>query len=393
LTDVQNDERELAAIRRLFPITQRFAYLRNGSVAPLSLPVVAAMHECISILQNSSGADQFVWHERFHEVRAMAARLIGADPSEIAFVRNTSHGMLIVSNGIPWRDGDNVVSTEGEYPVVVSPFVSLRRIGVETRLAPSHHGRIEVDAIADLIDERTRVVALSFVGYWTGFRHDLAAVGELCRDRGVYLCVDAIQGLGALRLDVRDCHIDFLSVGGHKWLLGPTGTGIFYCRRELIDQLIPALTCSHRTIDGDYFNPPLASDATRFETGVLNLPGLYGLGASLGMILDLGPEWIEGRVRRLTDYLIAGLQTRGYNLVSPVASWEERSGIVTFNHADSEKFDSPAVRERLSEAKVVVSQSGVPTPPFSGSKPRAIKVAPHYYNTEEDIDRLLAVLM
>jgi len=391
-TVVQREHRELAAIRQLFPITERYAYLRNGSLGPLSLRVVAAMNECITDMENNGAANPFEWYERREEVRGFAARLIGAEPAEIAFTRNTSHGLLIVSNGISWRDGDNVISAETEYPANVYPWVSLERLGVETRFAPSHDGRIAVDDIVGLIDERTRLVALSFVEYWTGFRNDLAAISEVCQEKGVYFSVDAIQGLGALRLDVKESHIDFMSAGGHKWLLSPTGTGIFYCRKDLIDELIPALANCHRTVGGDYHKAPLSSDANRFEEGVVNFPGVYGLGESLKTILDVGPDWIEERIRALTDHLIEGLQVRGYNIISPIASWEERSGIVTFNHENREKYDSPDLRKRLSEAKVIVSQSGVPTPPFSGATPPGIKVAPHFYNTEEEIDRLLEAL-
>jgi selenocysteine lyase/cysteine desulfurase len=325
-------------------------------------------------------------------VRGLAACLTGAEPGEIAFVPNTTDGLLIVSTGLSWEAGDNVVTAETEFRGNVYPWLALQRLGVETRFAPSHNGRIAVDDVVDLMDDRTRLVALSFVEVWTGFRNNLAAVGEACRERGIYFSVDGIQGLGALRLDVEESHVDFMSAGGHKWLLSPFGVGVFYCRKGLIDKLIPTLT-GWRSFDlGDYspYEAPQYSDARRFDFqgGNMNLSGIHGLGTSLEMILELGPEWIEGRIRGLTEHLIEGLQERRYSLISPTASWEERSGIVTFRHGEH----SPAgLGQRLRDAGVIVAAS-LPGRPNKLHEPHGIRTSVHFLNTEDEIDRLLDAL-
>ena len=382
-------EMELKAIRDLFPITQKYVYLNHASLGPPSVQVVAAVEAYLSDLKRNgmvTQSDRDVW---LGEVRSLAAGLIGADPAEVAFTCNTSQGILIVANGIDWRDGDNIVTAETEFSANVYPWLCLKRVGVETRLAPSRDGRISVRDITGLVDERTRLVALSFVEYWTGFRNDLTAIGQMCREKGIFFSVDAVQGLGALRLDVNESHVDFLSAAGYKWLLSPTGTGIFYCRRDLIDQLIPVQVSWRSVATGSYpiYEEPLWPDARRFEGGDLNWPGLHGLGRSLRLIHDAGPAWIEDRIRTLTDHLVEGLRVRGYQLISPIRSWQERSAIVTFDHATHSLAD---LHERLREARVIVDSQY--TPGITSQYPPGIRVSPHFYNTVEEIDHLLEAL-
>lgn len=380
---------ELTAIRKLFPVTENYAYFNHASCGPLSRRVVTAMEECATDMEYHGTIHQMGRFERLEEIRGLAARLIGAGPEEVALTVSTSHGLLILANGIPWRDGDNIVTAETEFSANVYPWLYLKRLGVETRFAPSHDERIAVDDIAALIDERTRLVALSFVDYWTGFRNDLTAIGEICRERGIYFSVDAVQGLGGLRLDVNESQIDFLSAAGYKWLLSPHGTGIFFCRRDLIGELIPAMVSWRSVVPGDYppYKEPLWPDARRFEGSCPNWVGLYGLGQSLETILNVGPGWIEERIRALTDHLIEGLQVRGYGIISPIGSWKERSGIVTFDH---EEHDLGDLHERLSEARVIVDSRY--TPGITSPYPSGIRVSPHFYNTVEEIDRLLEAL-
>jgi len=378
------DSLELELIRKQFPVTEEYAYLRYASTGPPSLQTVSAAQQCMADLQRSGMVAKANLYEQVEKVRGLAASLIGAEPAEIAFTSNTTHGLLIVAGSIAWREGDNVVTAETEFRGNVYPWLELRRLGVQTRFAPSHRGRISVEGLEGLIDERTRLVALSWVEVWTGFRNDLQAIGRMCREKGALFCVDAIQGLGALRLDVRDSYVDFMSSGGHKWLLTPLGVGFFYCRKELLGQIIPALV-GWRSYERGHPTPleaPLLPDCRRFEGGNPNLPGILGLGKSLQFFLDVGRSRIEDRVKGLTDHLIQGLLERGYPLVSPAASWSERSGIVTFDH---ERHDSSDLHNRLNDARVVVAKSYLPDSP-------GLRVSPHFFNTEAELDRLLHAL-
>jgi cysteine desulfurase/selenocysteine lyase len=371
----------LKKYRPLFPITEESAYLNHASIAPYSVPVTRAMDDFIAERHQRGGLDFQKWADRLEEVRELAAQLIAADPEEIAFTSNTSHGLNIVASGIDWRGGDNLIGAETEFPANVYPWLNLQRLGVEVRFAPVRDNRILVEDIANLVDERTRLVALSFVEFATGFRNDLRTIGQLCRERGIYFCVDGIQGLGALDLKATQSPIDFLATGGPKWLMGPIGAGFLYCRRALIEKLTPTRVGWWSVVDRDDFfcyDSPLREDARRFEEGSPNFLGIHGLGASLELLLEVGIPQIEERVLGLTDYLIAGLQERGYHIPTPIASPQERSGIVCFNHPHHAIDD---LEQRLSKAKVIISRRG-----------QVIRVSPHFYNDETDIDRLLDAL-
>lgn len=198
-----------AEYRHLFPITKEYAYLNHAAIAPYSVPVTRAMDDFIANRHRRGGLDSQKWEDRLEQVRRLAAQLIAADPEEIVFTTNTSHGLNIVAGGIDWQEGDNLIGAETEFPANVYPWLNLQRLGVEVRLAPARDNRILVKDIAALMDERTRLVALSFVEFATGFRNDLRVIGQLCRERGVYFCVDGIQGLGALDLKVTQCPVVF----------------------------------------------------------------------------------------------------------------------------------------------------------------------------------------
>jgi selenocysteine lyase/cysteine desulfurase len=371
----------LTEYRHLFPVTEEYAYLNHAAVAPYSVPVARAMDDFVVRRHRRGGLDFQEWEDRLDKVRGLVAQLIDAAPEEIAFISNTSHGLNIVASGIDWQEGDNLIGAETEFPANVYPWLNLQRMGVKVRLAPARDNRILIEDIAALMDERTRLVALSFVEFATGFRNDLKAVGQLCREKGIYFCVDGIQGLGALDLKVTQSPVDFLAAGGPKWLMGPIGAGFFYCRQALIEKLIPSRVGWWGVVERDDFfcyDSPLREDARRFEEGSLNFLGIHGLGASLELLLEVGIPQIEEQVLGLTDYLIAGLQERGYNVTTPIASLQERSGIVCFNHPHHALDD---LGQRLSKARVVISERG-----------QVIRVSPHFYNDETDIDQLLSAL-
>ena len=368
----------LTKYRHLFPITEEYAYMNHAAVAPYSVPVAKAMGDFVARRHQRGWLDSQKWSDRLEEVRGLVAQLIDAAPEEIAFTSNTSHSLNIVASDMNWREGDNLIGAETEFPANVYPWLNLQRLRVEIRLAPARDNRILVEDIAALMDERTRLVALSFVEFATGFRNDLRAIGQLCRERGIYLCVDGIQGLGALDLKVTQSPIDFLAAGGPKWLMGPIGVGFLYCRRALIEELIPIRVGWWGVVDRDDFfryDSPLVEDARRFEEGSPNFLGVHGLGASLELLLEVGIPRIEERVLGLTDYLISGLQERGYHITTPIASPQERSGIVCFNHPHHALDD---LEQRLRKARVIISKRG-----------HVIRVSPHFYNDETDIDQLL----
>ena len=362
-----------------FPITGHVIHFNHAGVSPVSRRVAAAVSAFINEATVIDAAAQRRWEARNEAVRAGFARLVGARPEEIAFVKNTSEGLSLVAAGLDWRAGDNVIAVEGEYPSNVYPWFGLRRWGVETRMVQPVHGRLRVEDVQALVDERTRLVAVSFVDWNTGARTELRPIGEFCRRRGIVFCVDGIQGVGAIPLDVEREHIDCLAVGGHKWLLAPEGCGCLFISQRVIDRIQSVLHGWKSVRDADLYLPyhfDPRPDAAKFEPGSPSVLGIYALGAAIDLLLEIGADQIQRRLYELTDRLAAGLRRRGAEIVSPWGEGE-RSGIVVFRLGD----DPQRLWTELTRRGFVVRvRSG------------GIRVAPHFYNDEEDIDRLLAAL-
>lgn len=365
-------------IRKEFPVTKKYTYLDNACIGPLSLRGASYMKALVEEMARHGGINEDRWAEDITKTRVLAARLINADPAEIAFTKNTSEGISFVANGLSWAIGDNVVITNVEFPANVYPWMNLRDRGVQIKLVKEDKkGRIPFGDIKKAVDSRTKVVSISFVEFSSGFRNDLRRIGRLCRDKGVVFVVDAIQGLGALALDVEKAGIDFMSVDGHKWLLSPEGVGVFYAREGSMEKLMvrevgwASVVNKEDYLDYDF---TLRPDASRFECGSPNTLGLYGLMGSLELILEVGIKEIEAWILELTDHLVCGLKEKGYRVFSSRKS-NDRSGIVSFG---SERHNIEPVRNYLAEQEIIVSiRNG------------AIRVSPHFYNTHKEIDRLL----
>lgn len=365
--------------RREFPITERVVHLNHAGVAPLSCRVAAAVTTFATEATTIDAVTQRRWSERCEQVRAAFARLVGAEAEEIAFVKNTSEGLSLVAAGIEWRSGDNVIAVDGEYPSNIYPWFGLRRYGVETRLVRRIRGRVHVDDVAALVDQRTRLVAVSFVDWSSGARTDLASIGEFCHARRIIFCVDGIQGVGAIQLDVERAGIDCLAVGGHKWLLAPEGYGCLFVSRRVADRIGSVLHGWKSVTNADtylpyHFDP--RPDAAKFEPGSPSVLSTYALGAAIDLLLEVGSQRIERRLMELTDRLGAGLRARGAEIISPWGAGE-RSGIVVFRLGnDPQRLCADLVGKGF----IVRVRSG------------GIRVAPHFYNNEDDIDRLLSTL-
>ena len=364
-----------------FPVTETYIYMNHAGVAPLSRRVRDAMAGFIedATLYGAVHADD--WAEAAEACRVSASRFINADATEIAFMKNTTQGILIAANGIDWQEGDNVVTTAVEFPANVYPWWCLKeRYGVSTRMVPERDGRIYVEDIAAAIDERTRVLTISHVEFASGFRNDLAALGELCRERDIWFVLDAIQSLGVVEVDVKSCNVDILAADGHKWLLAPEGAAIFYCADERREQLINTNVGWASVVNPrDFLNYDLTQkpDATRFEEGSYNSVGLYGLKAAIDLLHDIGISAIKARVLELTGRLIAGLAAKGYRVITPKAN-ADRAGIVIF---ESERHTPAEIYETLYTENIITAERG------SG-----VRVSPHFYNTTSEIERLLEVL-
>lgn len=364
-------------IRAEMPVTRHYNFLDHAAVAPLSRRAGAAMQRFIEEAENHAYARSGLYPES-KRVRVLAGRLLNCHADEVTFVKNTSEGLSYVANGLSWSKGDNVVTAGCEFPANVYPWMNLRSAGVRLKMAPEDKGRVPLERLVELIDDRTRVVTVSAVQFASGYRSDLARLGSVCQERGVLFCVDAIQALGCMPIDVRAMKIDFLSADGHKWLLGPEGAGLFYCRHELLGLLRPSNVgwlgvkdpmnfCDYRLEFRD--------DARRFDGGSYNLVGIWGLGASIEWLLEIGVDKVWERVQSLTARLAAGVQAKGYRLVSSREPGES-SGIVAFV---SSVHDHARIASHLRQEyrTVIAAREG------------RLRASPHFYNSEEEIDQLI----
>jgi cysteine desulfurase / selenocysteine lyase len=372
---------DFQSVQADFPIRRRMVYLNNASIGPLSNRVHRAINELLDDVRDNGRIHYPQWCKRADTVvKADIARLIGAEASEIAFIKNTTEGLVFVANGIDWRPGDNVVVAEIEYPSNVYCWMNLARRGVTIRWVKARSGAIAVDDVAAAIDERTRVVSLSGVQFSNGFRLDLDRLCDVCQRKKVFLNLDMIQWIGALTLDLAAWPIDFLSAGSHKWLLGPIGSGFFYCRKSSMPHLHVS-SVGYHTVDKsedhlDYDLTP-RPNAGRFEEALVNFPGIWGLHAAVETLLALGMTNVERHILGLNELAVEGLVRKGYEITSPRGEGE-RSGILTFRHP---RLAPDEVETRLQAAKV---QAAV--------RPGGVRISPSYYNDADEIRTFLEAL-
>lgn len=358
--------------RQEFPIVKTGIYLDHAGVAPIPVRVIREVDKFLEEAAEKAVMNYDSWMERVEGVRAQSARLVGAEKDEIAFIKNTSHGISIVTGGLDWKEGDNVLVFEKEFPSNIYPWLDLKRKGVEVRYIPLREERIRMDDIEMLMDRRTRLVSMSSVQSLNGFMINLKELGALCRRKGVLFFVDAIQSLGVVPMDVREFGVDFLAADGHKWLLAPEGTGIFYCSLERASELRPNLI-GWKSVksENDFENIDftLKENALRFEEGSFNVMGIRALGTALDLLFEIGIENVGARVHDLGDLIMDEAGKRGFRLRTP-RDRSERGGIVSF----SGNFDPVVLKKKLRESNIVVNNRG-----------GALRMAPHFYNTEEEI--------
>jgi selenocysteine lyase/cysteine desulfurase len=360
-----------------FPVTSRWIFLDHAAVAPLSGPARQALVDWATDMALNGDVFLDRWIKRIEQVRASAARLIGSELREIAFIKNTSEGVCFVAEGFPWKPGDNIVTALEEYPANLYPWMNLAGRGVEVRRVPSRERRLHLQDVFEAVDSRTRVISLSFVEYASGFRNDLEAVGSFCRERGIYFFVDAIQGLGVLPVNVSKLPIDFLAADGHKWLLGPEGAGVFFIRKDLVDLLHPISVGWKSVVNAVDFSRTefrLRPHAGRWESGTLNVGGIAALGASIDLLLERGIDEIARRVLALTDSLCEKL-VRAQIAVASSRLESDRSGIVSI------ECPGPALQACMNSCR----EEGI----IINQRAGRLRASPHFYNSEEDIDRLV----
>ena len=362
-------------IREQFPITKNKVFLNHAAQSPLPKPVADAVRRFTDDFSNF-GTTSIEWNDGG---KPFFAKLIGAKPNEIAFVENTSVGLNIAANVLHYPRDSKIVTTDLEYPSVVYPWLR-KSLGVKVHYVKNIDGKILLEDMEKAVDDKTAAVAISHVEYVNGFRHDMRALSEIAHEHGAYLIVDAIQSAGAMQIDVKKDDVDFLATACYKWLLSPPGAGYLYVKEEFIEKFEPPFVGwasvkpeVFETIDfWDIWNLKLSETASRFEVGSPSFISLTGAAEALKMILNAGIENIEKRILKLTDHLIESVKSLGFKLQTPEEP-QYRSGVVNF------KIDNPKeVAESLNRKGIIVS-----------ARAHGLRVSPHFYNTEEEIDKFM----
>ncbi len=366
--------------RRQMPVARRWAYFDHAAVSPLPLPAQEALLRWAREACDDGDVHWPGWAGRVEELRQSAARMLGATAEEVALIRNTSEGVNFVAEGFPWQAGDNVVTLANEFPTNQYPWLNQSSRGVETRRVVVGPEGAQIDAIAGACDDRTRIIAVSWVSYCTGQRLDLDQLAELAHRRGALLFVDGIQGLGVLPLDVSRTPIDFLAADGHKWLLGPEGAGIFYMRREHLERLHPVGVGWNSVVHAHDFariELNLRDTAARYEGGSMNMVGMIALAESVELLLGLGQAAIAERIESTTDAACERLEAIGARIMSD-RSPGRKSGIVVLEIPGRDPME---LRQKCLQNQVVLScRSG------------RLRISVHGYNNLDDLDRLVDAL-
>ncbi|AUC83942.1 aminotransferase [Polaribacter sp. ALD11] len=362
-------------IRSLFPITEAFIYLNSASQAPLNTLVNDKLQTLIKSELN------FIDKKGFNrdDVRLPLSKILGGSPDEYALTTSTGVGLGMVAQGIDFKKGDNVVIPEKEHWNNTFPWLNLESKGVEVRFAKlNKDNSLDSKAIEKLIDNKTRVVAVAAVRFNSGFRPNLSKISKIAHANNALFVVDAAQGAGMVPIDVEKDQIDVMSGCGFKWLLGMHGTGFLYVSKRVVKTISPILP-------GMFAAPAIHdqlsyhTDSRKFETGTIAYSLFSAWSAGLQLILNIGVENIYEKALQNTDLIIADLQAKGYEIVTPI---EEREGRTAIVHFKTSAFETTKVLfEKLKENKILLTLQG-----------ENIRISPNFFTTEEEISSFLALI-
>jgi selenocysteine lyase/cysteine desulfurase len=366
-------------IRGLFPALRRYAYLNSAAVAPIPTTSIDAVISQMRDVSEHGSTHYPAWVETKGRARSLVAQMLNVRAEEIAFTRNTSDGFAAVAAGIDWSTSDNIVSFQKEFPANYYAWRRARdRFGIELRLCPERDGRIDLDEFIGMIDRNTRLVSISAVQFASGFRADLERIGKAAREAGALFSVDIIQALGTTPFNLPAQYVDIASGASHKWLCAPEGCGILYISdraREIVDPSLVGWISVEDPWDFKDIEQSFKPNALAWESGTGASSLFYGLEQSLLLLTETGIEKIERYLAGLSDYLCEELSRKNYSIVSSRLPGE-KSQIVSVT--PPEGLSSHDVFKGLEAANVIVSsRSGV------------LRIAPHFFNTEGDIDALV----
>lgn len=367
-------------IRTLFPyIKNDIIYFNHAATGPFSTLLVNAINKILKEKSERNIDDFNSFKDVAVETKSIIASMLNTVPERLAFTDNTTNGLNFLAQSIQWKKGDRILLNDIEFPANVYPFLNLKRIGVEVDFVKSDNGKVTADMIIDAIKPGTKLISVSYVQFLSGYRIDLEKIGKHCIDNDIIFSVDAIQALGAVKLDVEKSNIDFLSCGTQKWLLGFQGLAFIYLNEKLQRKIIPAnigwLSVNNAWNLLDY-QIDLKTTADVFQGGTINVLGVYALNASLKLFNDFNFNEVEKRVLENSKYFLTKLASIGINGLLLNSNESELAGIVTFKIKDPD-----LVVKKLEQNKIICSQ-----------RVGMIRFSPHFYNIFDEIDRVVDVL-
>jgi len=365
-------------IRELFPATEKYVYLNSAAVSPPPTPTVRAVMSQLKDVSENGTTNYADWIATKDRARELVAEMLNVRAEQIAFMRNTSDGFSTAANGLTWKKGDNIVSFEREFPANFYAWRDVRdKFGVELKLCPEREGRIDLDEFIALIDENTRLVSISAVQFNSGFRADLERIGEAAHAVDALFAVDIIQGFGAFGFDLPAQCVDIASGASHKWLFSPEGCGILYLSDKARERISPTLVgwiSVETPWDFDDREQSFKPTALAWESGTGTASLFYGLEQSLKLLHETGLKNIENYLEELTDYLCELIASKNYEIVSSRAKGE-KSQIVCIKHRGG--LTSNDIFKHLERENIIVSPRG-----------DRLRIAPHFFNNREDIEKL-----
>ncbi len=365
-----------------FPLSDDVIYLNHAAVAPWPNRTTQAVKAFAAENVRIGARDYPNWLAKESELRGQLKRLVNAaSVDDIALVKNTSEAISFVAMGLNWQDGDNIVSSNEEFPSNRIAWQALAERGVQLREACVANTDKPEAALFDLVDRNTRMIAVSSIQFASGIRLDLEVIGDFCQCRGILFCVDAIQSLGAVQFNAQAYQADFVMADGHKWMLGPEGLGVFYTTPQARDRLKPSQYGWHMIEDSNnYDNVPwtIARSSRRFECGSSNMLGIHALSASLSLLLETGMDKVEYGVLENAAYLRQRIDASSHLILRNKPSVDLQSGIVTFS---SKTISNSLLFKYIREYGVVCALRG-----------GGIRFSPHFYTTEIDLNRAIEII-
>ncbi len=371
---------EISKARKLFPHLQKdVVYFNHASTGPMSLRVKKALNELLYLKSEGKIDDYKELLRRADESKQLLGKMLNTTADRFAFTSNTSTGLNILAQGIQWRAGDRIILGDVEFPANVYPFMNLKDIGVEIDFVKSENGIVTAEDLISAITPKTKLISVSYVQFLSGYRIDLEKLGTACKSKGIILCVDAAQGLGALTLDIQKCNSDFVSCGTQKWMLGLQGMAFIYISEDLQSRLktssVGWLSVENAWDLIDY-NFTLKKTANRYQPGTLNTFGIYAINASLKMFNEFGFKKIEEQVLSNSKYLIEELINTRFTPLLINYGKKNFAGIISFKNVDAEDISNYLQLKNIT----IAVREGI------------VRISPHFYNTFDEIDKVVAEL-